>query len=249
MKYYVYKITNLVNNKIYIGRRKHLNPNIDVYMGSGTQIKRAITKYGIENFSKEILAVFDSEKESAELEASLVTKDFCLREDTYNMHEGGYGGFSHINDNATKRKEVSKAASKHNKKNGVGGTKNWTELSVQKMLKSSWGNKIKEGWSPNNWAKMSEARQKEVRNKLSSASAGSGNSQFGTKFYIDCNNPLVKKRYKEGSQPEGWMWVEEYKEQRMKNSKRWYNDGSKNYYITLPNPIIKELGLVKGRIR
>lgn len=249
MKYYVYKITNLVNGKIYIGRRKHLTPNNDSYMGSGTQIKRAIAKYGIENFTKEILSVFETEKESAELEASLVTKDFCLREDTYNMHEGGYGGFSHINDNTTKRYEVSKASANYNKKHGLGGTKNWTDLSVQKMRKTSWGAKIKNGWNPNNWAKLSEARQKEVRNKLSSASSGDGNSQYGKKFYLDPANPNTKKRFKEGTQPNGWVWVKEYEEQRMVNSKRWYNDGNKNYYITLPNPIIEELGLVKGRIR
>ena len=76
----------------------NLGYNANPY-GTGSQ---AIAKYGIDNFSKEILAVFNTEKESAELEALLVTKDFCLREDTYNMHEGGYGGFSHINDNAAK---------------------------------------------------------------------------------------------------------------------------------------------------
>ena len=50
----IYKITNLINNKIYIG--KHSNHTINsTYMGSGIAIKLAILKYGIENFKKDII--------------------------------------------------------------------------------------------------------------------------------------------------------------------------------------------------
>lgn len=43
--------------------------------------------------------MFDTEEEMNTKEAELVTEEFCLREDTYNICVGGKGGFSHINKN------------------------------------------------------------------------------------------------------------------------------------------------------
>lgn len=88
----IYRVTNKVNGKIYIG--KHQTKNLeDGYMGSGKNLKRAIKKYGIENFTKEILFIFDTEEEMNSKEKELVTEEFCLREDTYNICEGGKGGW------------------------------------------------------------------------------------------------------------------------------------------------------------
>lgn len=43
--YTVYKTTNIINGKYYIGVHKTTNPN-DSYLGSGKAIKEAIKKYG-----------------------------------------------------------------------------------------------------------------------------------------------------------------------------------------------------------
>ena len=97
MKFYtIYQITDLVNNKIYIGKHETDNIN-DNYMGSGKLLIRAQKKHGLENFRKEILHVFKTEEEMNAKEAELVTEEFCLREDTYNLCPGGKGGWGYIN--------------------------------------------------------------------------------------------------------------------------------------------------------
>ena len=89
--YLIYKITNLVNGKIYIGKHKTDDLN-DGYMGSGVAINRAIKKYGVENFTKEILFDVYGEDMMDFLEEAIVDETFVARKDTYNMKIGGLGG-------------------------------------------------------------------------------------------------------------------------------------------------------------
>ena len=91
MYYTIYKTTNLINGKIYIGKHQTSNLN-DSYLGSGKGIKNAVKKYGRENFRKDILFVFESEKEMNAKEKELITEEFVSRNDTYNAGVGGEGG-------------------------------------------------------------------------------------------------------------------------------------------------------------
>lgn len=91
MKYTIYRTTNIVNGKTYIG--KHQTKDVDDgYLGSGIALEKAIKKYGKVSFKKEVLFVFDSEDEMNQKEKELVTESFIASNSNYNMGVGGEGG-------------------------------------------------------------------------------------------------------------------------------------------------------------
>jgi uncharacterized protein (DUF433 family) len=92
MKHYIYKITNLVNNREYIGVRSHPFPEEDSYMSSSLILKEEIKKVGIKNFRKEILEYFDTREEADSREIELVNYLYVINPNTYNQRTGGPSG-------------------------------------------------------------------------------------------------------------------------------------------------------------
>jgi hypothetical protein len=88
MYHLVYLTTNLVNNKIYVGVHSTYNLD-DGYLGTGQNIKRAIRKYGKQNFKRDILYQCVESIHAYDIEKSIVTKDFINRDDVYNINLGG----------------------------------------------------------------------------------------------------------------------------------------------------------------
>ena len=88
--YTVYKITNIITNEYYIGVHKTDNPKDD-YFGSGIHIKRQVKKYGKQNFSKDILYIFDNKDDAFNKEKELLSihlnEKLCI-----NIAKGGEGG-------------------------------------------------------------------------------------------------------------------------------------------------------------
>lgn len=216
MFYTIYKITNKIDNKIYIGKHQTKDLN-DGYMGSGKKLKRAINKYGIENFEKEILFQFDSEIDMNAKEAELVTEEFCLREDTYNLCVGGQGGFSYINSNP---ELVAKRDTYENKSAGriaankilakKYGSQNFTakKLETDPVFRDEFRNKVSIGLKQkfekdgHHWS--GKHHSEETKRKMSkSKNAGFLNSQYGTMWIT--NGQENKKIKKDVDYiPEGW---------------------------------------------
>ncbi len=95
-KYCIYKITNKLNGKIYVGQHKiRENEAPREYMGKGIAIQEAYKKYGRANFEKEIIEyIFDNEKHEKVSEREI----FWIKElnskypNGYNISNGGEGG-------------------------------------------------------------------------------------------------------------------------------------------------------------
>lgn len=111
---YVYKITNKINNMFYIGVHKGiLEHNItcvlssnhsSYYFGSSVNIKflRHKERYGLENFSIDLIDAFDDNIDAYNCESLIITRDIIksfVNKQIYNMSPGGNGsGFGYINE-------------------------------------------------------------------------------------------------------------------------------------------------------
>jgi group I intron endonuclease len=132
----IYKTTNLINNKIYIGQDSYNNPN---YLGSGNSILTAIKKYGRENFKKEILEFCKTKEELNKRE------EFWIKElDSYNFNVGynlsekGVGsrkGYTHSEETKKKMSEdrLGKPKSEEFKKK-IKGQKRTKEVKKQMSI-------------------------------------------------------------------------------------------------------------------
>lgn len=176
MFYTIYKITNKLDGKYYIG--KHVTTNLnDGYMGSGKFIQRAIKKHGLNNFTKEILHIFDNEAAMNAKERELV----IVSEETYNLCEGGKGGWSYINRcglnkkfTEQERKKGSRTISKKWKSDPL-----WAKKQKEKIYDSN--SKLKEAAKT---AFLGKNHSQEWKNSHSSImkekQQGIKNSQYGT---------------------------------------------------------------------
>ena len=114
--YYIYRITNKINGKTYIGQHKYKKLN-DKYMGSGVYLAKAKKKYGMENFEKEILYSRIQYKETADdMEKFAINKERALGKAEYNIADGGQGSC------CTPSEETKKKISEANK-----GRKPWNK--------------------------------------------------------------------------------------------------------------------------
>ena len=93
--YKVYKITNLINSKYYIGMTKQtIKRRFSQHKESSKKGKsylyNAIRKYGVENFEIEQLFEFNSKEECCNKEMELISENT----NGYNLAKGGETGFS-----------------------------------------------------------------------------------------------------------------------------------------------------------
>lgn len=90
----IYKITNRINNKCYIGKSVNIESRLDQHRNnyhSNIYLQNAIKKYGIENFIFEVIEEC-SENLLNEKEIYWIKYYGSFGKDGYNLTEGGDGG-------------------------------------------------------------------------------------------------------------------------------------------------------------
>lgn len=99
-EYCVYKITNKLNGKIYIGMSKNLKNRWSangIHYKQSKRFYNAIQKYGWNNFEKIVLVEGLSFEEACDLEVKNISKyNSRDKKIEYNIAEGGNGGVIYL---------------------------------------------------------------------------------------------------------------------------------------------------------
>ena len=93
---YIYKVTNVITGEYYFGKREYRKDNKlklgEIYLGSGKDILENISKYGKENFTKEILAQCKTLEDMNELETYYILRNCDNRLCLNHSYGRGFGG-------------------------------------------------------------------------------------------------------------------------------------------------------------
>ena len=215
----IYKTTNLINGKSYVGQQ---STNDEMYLGSGKILKRAIVKYGVENFKKEIIEECSTREELNKREVYWIKK----LNPEYNLHEGGYGGYNEF------------AVSANKKKKG----KNWEEIysteGLEKMQKVR--NNLPNVGEKHQFQNLSKHRRLEIAilgGKATFGNKRSEESKLRTSIAMKnskkhkeaMNDPKVRKVLSEKAKiitTEHWK-NPEYVNNVMKGRKKYYKENPK----------------------
>lgn len=217
MFYLIYKITNLLNDKIYIGKHITDNKN-DGYMGSGIDLKKDIEKFGVNNFKKEILFECKNKDELNSIESLIVNLEFIHREDTYNKMVGGLGGWEYINENGLNNNggQYKIAHEKHLEllKTDLKYAEmfcNKIKKGLEKIDKEIKSQKMKEVWKEigHPWVgrKHSEETKRKISEKAKERAKTTKNNQQGKCWIFNENlkiNKSIKKEDLEKYLQQGW---------------------------------------------
>lgn len=164
---YIYKTVNLLNGRSYVGQHS-TNKEYDSYIGSGSELKEDIKKYGINNFLKGIIEYCNNQEELNEREKYWINK-FDTINNGYNICKGG-GDFPIL----------------YGEKNGFFNKKHSKEtkmiLSQKRIEREPW-NKGKKG------LQKATEKQKKIASERHS---GEGNWNYGRKGELSQNFGLKR---------------------------------------------------------
>lgn len=198
--HYVYITTNNISGKKYIGKHSSNKLN-NYYLGSGRALLLAIKKYGRHNFTKKIVATYESEDEAYSAEYQLINEhDAVVDENYYNLSIGGKGGIS----GGFLTQQHKEKISKSNK----GKTWKWSEESKRNIFGRPSVFKDKQR-SDITKKKMSDSKKgrrvgEDTKEKIRKHNIGNNNPNYGSRWI---NNGIENKKISANQiLPEGWIF-------------------------------------------
>jgi len=189
--HFIYKTTNLLNGKYYIGLHSTDDLN-DGYLGSGRRLKYSIAKYGKDNHKREILEFCKSRKELRSREAEIVNLNEIAKNECMNLITGGGTGNTTIPSAETiekRRKAMIGQITTEETKQKISNTLKGRKHSPQRIKNISKGLK----------GVSSGPRSEETKQKIGDANRGR---------YSGIKKPIVKcpHCHKEGGYPSMKQW-------------------------------------------
>lgn len=201
--HFIYKTTNLLSGKYYIGMHSTYNLN-DGYMGSGNRLRRSLKKHGKENHVVEILEFCLSLDELKKREEEIVNLNEIAKEECLNLRVGGTGGF-------TSEQQKLNALKSHKKQKHLRETnKEWKEKNIEaksKSMKRQYEKGVRDRKTVLDWTGLNHSEEtKKIMSELKKGKGlGSENSQFGTCWItIEGNSKKIKKEELEIYIKQGW---------------------------------------------
>lgn len=202
--HFIYKTTNLLSGKYYIGMHSTDDLN-DGYMGSGKRLKCSLNKYGKENHKVENLEFLNSREELKKREEDIVNLNEIAKESCMNLMTGGQGGF--VSEESQKKRSIAANKALNYKLKNDLKFNTFFRLKISEGVKNTYQNgRLKfESFNFNNKKHSKESRDKIAEsNKLNGI--GVKNSQYGTCWINDGkNNKKINKKILNNFLNEGWL--------------------------------------------
>jgi group I intron endonuclease len=194
--HYIYKTTNLLSGKYYIGMHSTDDLN-DGYLGSGNRLRLAVRKHGKENFKREILEFCESREELRKREEEVINLTEISKIECMNLKVGGEGIWS---PSANER-------FKWLLKNDEEFSKSFSKKATERNYLLIESGKIK-AW-PDNYSWLGNTHSEETKLKMSKKAqqrTGDKNSSYGTCWITkDDENKKIKKEDLETYLNDGWI--------------------------------------------
>lgn len=178
---FIYITTNLINGKRYIGQRK-FSRKWQSYLGSGKIIKQALSKYGRENFYRDIVDIGYTSEELNNLEIEWINNYKAYEsDDFYNIADGGKSGNAFAGKTEDEMLIIKNKIRMGNKGNEMSDE---CKLKISKELKGKYTGTL-------NW-NYGKKLSKDIKLKISNSVTGEKNGFYGKSHSLETKSKISK---------------------------------------------------------